>query len=592
LVEEFDVIVRDASIVDGSGRKAFVGSIGVVGEKVAAVGKVVGDAKRVIEAKGLTALPGFIDAHSHHDGLLLWYPRCESYVMQGVTTFVGGQCGSTMAPIGDKVPVLGRLSEYVQELCPHKYYPDKTMFPIEDVNELMKEKFGWTIDWRTMGEFFSVIERRGISMNFAPLVGHGTVRRFVMGEDYKRFSTEAEQVEMDEQVRIARGDGCIGMSAGLDYDPDVFASREEMNRHVAILREFGGVYCPHWRRTGRRRGLGAGSVKVSKIDGLLEIIDTCRVTGVPLHFAHISTGWYVEPIGAPELIEEANVKATLQVVDKAREEGLDVTYDAIPQLEQGGFENLRFLCSLLTPWLRELGSREALGKWLRVPDFREEVKEAIQRGRWYMREGWNPNLNPRWAENITVLKHSSKGCDGKTLAKIAEERKREPFDVYLDLISEDPDARAVTGPRVPSQSSKLFYLHPAGMVGLDTSARDDKWEGKDPPYGIPGVNTFNAFPLLYKQIVERDGQLTIEEFAQKTSTMPAKVHGIEGRGVIKKGGYADIVLIDLPHLKVVGNAMEPRRHPKGIEYVLVNGTAVVEKGKHTGATPGKVLKKR
>ena len=93
-------------------------------------------------------------------------------------------------------------------------------------------------------------------------------------------------------------------------------------------------------------------------------------------------------------------------------------------------------------------------------------------------------------------------------------------------------------------------------------------------------------------MVERDGQLTIEEFAQKTSTMPAKVHGIEGRGVIKKGGYADIVLIDLPHFKVVGNAMEPRRHPKGIEYVLINGTAVVEKGKHTGATPGKVLKKR
>jgi len=220
------------------------------------------------------------------------------------------------------------------------------------------------------------------------------------------------------------------------------------------------------------------------------------------------------------------------------------------------------------------------------------VKEAIQRGRWYMREGWNPNLNPRWAENITVLKHKSPNCDSKTLAKIAEERKKDPFDIYLDLISEDPDARAVTSPRVPSQSSKLFYLHPAGMVGLDTSARDDKWEDKEPPYTIPGVNTFNAYPLLYKQMVERDKQLTIEEFVQKTSTMPAKVHGIKGRGVIKKGGYADIVLIDLPRLKIVGNAMEPRRYPKGIEYVFVNGTAVVEKGKHTRATPGKVLKKK
>jgi N-acyl-D-amino-acid deacylase len=130
------------------------------------------------------------------------------------------------------------------------------------------------------------------------------------------------------------------------------------------------------------------------------------------------------------------------------------------------------------------------------------------------------------------------------------------------------------------------------MVGLDTSARDTKWEGKQPPYGIPGINTFNAYPLLYKQMVERDCQLTIEEFVQKTSTMPAKVHGLEGRGVIRKGGHADIVLINLPRLRIVANALEPRRHPKGIEYVLVNGAVVVEKGKHTGATPGRVLRKR
>jgi len=592
LTEEYDVLIKDVNIVDGSGKPAYKGSIGVKGDKIKAVGKVAGDAKKVIEGKALTASPGFIDAHSHHDGMLLWQPKCESYVMQGVTTFVGGQCGGSPAPIGDYIPLMGRLSEHIMEYVPHKYYPDKNIFPREQVNEWMKDKYGWTIDWKTMGEWFQAVEKKGISMNIAPLVGHGTIRRLVMGEDYKRYAKENELKAMDEQVHQAMKDGCIGMSTGLDYDPDVFASRDEVNRHVALLKDYDTVYVPHWRRTGRRRGLGAGTVKVSKIDGLLEIIDTCRVTKVPLHFAHISTGWYVEPTGYPNHIEKANIEATLQVIDDARAEGLEITYDAIPQTEQGCFENLRYLCSLFTPWLRELGSREALGKWLKVPDFREEIKDAIYKGKFYMREGWNPNLNSRWAEQITVTKHKSPNCDGKTLAKIAEERKKEALDTWFDLIAEDPDARALTGSQKVNKTYRLFYKHPCGMIGLDTVARDDKYEGKTPPYGIPSVNTFSAFPYCYKQWVEEDKMLTLEEFVQKASTMAAKVHYIKGRGVIEKGAFADIVLLNLKKLQITGNSLEPRRYPKGIEYVLVNGEAVVENGKHTGATPGKVLKKK
>lgn len=591
MAKEYDVLIKNTTIVDGSGKKPYKGSIGINGNKFTDVGNVVGDAKKVIEAAKLTTMPGFIDAHSHHDGLLLWQPKCESYVMQGVTTFVGGQCGGSPAPIGDQIPLMGRLSEHTQEYVPYKYYPDRSIFPREKVNEWMKEKYGWMIDWYTMGEWFKRVEQKGISMNIAPLVGHGNIRRLAMGEDYKRFAKEDELKVMDEHLRKALDDGCIGMSAGLDYDPDVFASREEMNRHVTILKDYGGVYCPHWRRTGRRRGLGTGTVKVSKIDGLLEIIDTCRITQVPLHFAHIATGWYIEPTGYPESIETANIEATLKVVDDARAEGLEISYDAIPQTEQGCFENIRYLNSLFAPWLRELGSRDVFGNWLKVPDFREEVKDALLKGKFYMREGWNPNLNTRWAEQLTILKHKSPNCDGKTIAQIAEERKKDALETWFDLMAEDPDARALTGPQKVNKTHRLFYKHPYGMVGLDTVARDEKYEGKTPPYSIPSVNTFNAFPYCYKQLVEEDKLLTIEEFVQKTSTMAAKVHYIEGRGEIKRGAFADLVLLNLSSLKIVANALEPRKYPKGIEYVLVNGETVVEKGKHTGATPGKVLKR-
>jgi len=592
LSEEFDILIKNATIVDGSGKKAYTGSVAIVGNKVKALGEVMGDAKKTIDATGLTAVPGFIDAHSHNDGLLLWYRRCESYVMQGVTTFIGGQCGGSPAPIGDQIGLPGRLGEYLQEYVPYKFTPGKEVFPIEQVNEWMKEKFGWTIDWRTMGEFFEVVEKKGISMNYAPLVGHGTIRRLVMGENYKRHATKVEIAQMEGLIRQAMDEGCIGMSAGLDYDPDVFADvQNEINKHVAVLKEYGGIYCPHWRRTGRRRDIGAGFRRPEKIAGIHECIETCRVTGVPLHFAHITTGWYIEP-SAPEELEEANVRATLRVFDKAREEGLDVTYDAIPFFVKGGFSVLPYLCSLIAPWLREFGSREALAKWLKVQDFREEIKEAIAKGKLFWYFTYNPNTNPRWAENITVVKHKSPSCDGKTLAQIAEERKKEPMEVYFDLIAEDPDCRGFAEAEKAYSSFKLFYTHQAGMVGLDTTARDDKWQAEYPPYSIPGINTFSAYPLFFIQLVKEDKLLSLEEAVQKTSTQPAKVHGLRGRGVIEEGSYADIVLMNLPNLTVLGDTLEPRRYPKGIEYVFVNGTAVVENGNHTGATPGRVLRKK
>lgn len=250
-----------------------------------------------------------------------------------------------------------------------------------------------------------------------------------------------------------------------------------------------------------------------------------------------------------------------------------------------------YLCSLLEPWLRELGSREALGKWLRVKDYRDEVKEAILRGKWYMREAFSPVVNPRWAQNIYVVKSRSPGIEGKSIAQIAEERGKDQLDTWFDVITEDPDTRGVTGQLLPRECYNLYYTHPAGMVGLDTSVFDDKYQANNPPYTIPGINTFSAYPLFYIKYV-RDGRLfSLEEAVKKTSTMPAKVHNLQGRGTIERGGYADIVLLDLPKLKVLSTELEPRRHPKGVEYVLVNGVTVVEKGRHTGARPGRVLKR-
>jgi len=585
---EYDYLIKNATIVEGTGKKAYKGSIGVKDDKVAALGKVEGDAEKTLDAKGLTATPGFIDAHSHADWTLLWFPKSESYIMQGVTTFVGGQCGGSPAPIGEVMRLPRGLADRLPELDPFKFYPKQPYYPIEQVNEWMKEIFGWTIDWTTMKGYFEEVKAKGVSMNYAPLVGHGSVRTKVMGLDYKRHSTKEEWAEMRELIHAAMKDGCVGMSTGLDYDPDVFASQDEIVDGVGVLKEYGGVYCPHWRRTGRRRGISSGHVPNEKITALMECVDVYNRTGVRLHYAHMSTGWNIHP-PAPEELEAANVKSTLDMITADSKGELDITWDAIPGMTRSGFATMPYLASLYAPWLRELGGLEEFGKWLKVKDFREEVKDAIRTGKWFIRVFYNPNTQPRWAENIIVIKSDAPGAEGKTIAEIAEERGTDPWDTYFDVISEDPYTRGATGSMGSREPYLQYYTHPNGMVGLDTSVFDAEWQGTNPPYSIPGINTFSAYPLFYIKYMRDSDLFSLEEAVQKTSTMPAKVHNLEGRGVLKKGAYADIVLMDIPKLKILGDEIEPRRHPEGIEYVFVNGKPVVKKGKHTGATPGRVL---
>jgi N-acyl-D-amino-acid deacylase len=593
---EYDILIENARIVDGTGKPHYGGSIGVKGDKVVALGDVKGDATKVVDASGLIASPGWIDAHSHGDGTILFYPKAQSYVMQGVTTFIGGECGGSPAPIGDMISPLGLAWDYIQELEPHKYYPEKNLYPRERVNEIMEEKFGWTVDWNTMGGWFEVVEAKGISMNVAPLVGQGTVRYKVMGNDYKRHSTEEELETMKQLIHEAMGEGCIGMSAGLDYDPSVWASMDEINECVSVLKDYDGIYCPHWRRTGRRREVKFGDRRSNKVDGILESIDTCRKTGVPTNLAHLTPAWRLIPEGN-DMMEEMNIRATLKFIDDARAEGLDLTFDSMPWFIFGGFAVMPYLSSLLTPWLREQGSREKLAEWLKIPDYRKEVVDAISSGKWFIRLAYNPNSNPQWAENLWVVMHSSPGCDNKNVAQIAEERGKDALETYFDLICEDPDCRGVAVGVAESGNfpwkpyRALFFKHPAGALSLDMSVVDHTRQQETPPYSMPGINTFNAFPGFLIKFVREMKLFTLEEAIRRMSTAAAQHHRLAGRGTLTPGSYADIVLFDLDDLKILGDPIEPRRYPKGIEYVFVNGTAVVEKGEHTGALPGKIIKR-
>jgi N-acyl-D-aspartate/D-glutamate deacylase len=595
--EEYDIIIKDVQIIDGSGKPPYKGSIGVKGDKIETLGEVNGDSVYTVEAKGLHASPGWIDAHSHGDANLLFFPKAENYIMQGVTTFVGGQCGGSQGPFGDMIGLPGIAREYVGELEPHKYYPKKQVYPREDVNEIMEKYYGWTVDWYSLGGWFKKIEEKGVSINAAPLVGQGTVRFNVMGDDYKRHSTEDELEDMKELIHQAMEEGAIGMSTGLDYDPGVYASMDEINECVDILNEYDGVYCPHWRRTGRRREVKFRETRSNKVDGLLESINSCRVTGVKTNIAHLTPGWRLVPEGN-DYIEEHNIRATLKFFDDALEEGLDTSFDSMPWFLRGGFDVMPYLSSILTPWLREQGSRDAFAEWLKVPDYREEVVDALKSGKWYIRLAYNPNSNPQWAENIWISKHKDESVVGKNLAKVAEERETDQINTWFDLICEDPDAMgyaagtADTGnfPWKPYRS--LMFQHRVGSLSLDQSVYDTEYQMKNPPYRMPGINAFSAYPGFINNMVKEFEVFNIEEAVYKISTAAAEHHNLKGRGKITPGSIADITIFDYENLEVIGTPVEPRQHPRGIEYVIVNGEVVVEKGKHTGATPGRILNRQ
>jgi N-acyl-D-aspartate/D-glutamate deacylase len=317
-----------------------------------------------------------------------------------------------------------------------------------------------------------------------------------------------------------------------------------------------------------------------------------------MNIAHLFTGWYVNPQGYPSIMEEANRRATLAVIDGAINEGLDISFDVIPSSLTSNFGGASYLCSSFTPWLREKETREEFAKWLKLDDYRQEIKDAIRNGKWFIRVAYNPNTNPRWAENYTILEHTNKDTVNKTLAQIAEEREKDPFDVWFDLIVEDPHSKCgqifvyPSGtPNLDAGYHKIFWEHPQAALGIDTYVDDYKYEAVAPPWQQPMINTYSAFPSFYQKFVKKDKVFTMEQAAYKTSTLAAVRHEIKGRGILKEGAYADIVLMDLDKLEVKGTPLEPRNKPKGIEYVLVNGVPAIEKGKHTGSSSGRVLRK-
>ncbi len=567
----YDVVIKNGTIVDGTGRERFKGDIGISRGKISFIGDLGGETGEItLNAEGLIVSPGFIDVHTHADTILLHYPEALNYVYQGVTTVIGGNCGYSPRPLREMWLMDDWEYDWWHEISPYKWYR-LVMLSLEKVNEKMREKYGWIIDWKTIGEFLDRLEERGVSINYVPMAGHNTIRAAVMGLDYKREASKSELREMKELLEESLDEGAIGFSTGLDYEPGRYATTGEIVELVETLRDHGGIYVSHVR--SRVKGfLG------EKYYGVVEAIEIGRRTGVPVHISHLFSVYDVYPPLINDYMHRCAARQTIKIIDDALGKGINVTYDIIPNTS-GGLFVIPYLKSLLSPWIIEMGSIERVLRALKIPEVKEEILRDIRGGK-----------NPYWMHTIVVIEHAVEDYVGKSISEVSKIMGLNEYETVFRLLELDTETR-IKRDYVSEGEVEEFLEDPRCMIGSDTFALDVKWKVNYPPYFLPHMNTYGAFTRLIRRYVYEKRVLALEEAIRKVTPYPAERFKLENRGVLKVGAWADIVVFDENKIKDNGDFIEPRRYSSGIVHVVVNGVPVVVNGEYTGEKCGMALRK-
>ena len=371
----YSLVLKNATVIDGTGKPAYQADLGIAGDKIAAIGEIQ-QAENAVDVSGMVVTPGFIDPHSHADCSIFLYPDCESYVRQGITTFVGGQCGDSNAPI--RRYWMRKYWEYdMWDAIDPYIYGQTTIQPVEKAIAGIEKKAGIRIDWRSFGEYLDRVERQGMGCNMITLLGHSQVRADVMGLDQRRAPTPREMEEMKACVDEAMACGAWGLSTGRDYPPSAYADPAEIIELMRHAGRQGGMYFTHWKRTGVRVGTPE---KPNKLAGIVEALEIGMAAGVKTQVSHISTGFDIYP--PSEDMDLYAAKVTLDIFDGYLQKGAQAAFDVIPG-RSGGIAMIPFLASKLMPWVRQAGSLSGFIRNLGARDFRTELIEKLEGGAWY-----------------------------------------------------------------------------------------------------------------------------------------------------------------------------------------------------------------
>ena len=526
----YDVLITNAQIVDGSGGAARTGSVAISAGKIAAVGTVSGTATRTIDAKGRTLAPGFIDLHSHSDLPLVTDGNGQSKSRQGVTTEVIGESGSVA--------------------------------PRKDASA--------TAPWTDFAGYFATIEKGGISPNLLSYVGLGTVREMVVGED-ERQATPAEITSMQQLVaKTMENPGVFGVSSGLIYPPNSYANVDEL-AEVSKAVSGMGLYASHLRYDGPKLR-----------DGIEEAIAIGERAKIPVHIFHVKV------TGQKNF---GRMKEVIELVEAARARGVRVTADQYPYVASS-----TSLTATIPQWAQDGGTDKLVAR-LKSPQDRARIRAAM--------EDTNPDWESRYQsagtwQNVqlaaigrtrgsaTAGESPNRKYEGMRVAEAAQQAGKDPFDFVFDLLIEERGSVACVYFIIDEADLELAMKQPWVAVGSDGSSL-----AIDGPLraGVPHPRNFGTFPRVLGRYVRERKVISLEEAIRKMTTLPASILGLSDRGAIKAGQWADLVLFDPNTVADRATFEDPFQYPVGIDTVLVNGTVVLDEGKHTNARPGKVLKR-
>ncbi len=412
-----------------------------------------------------------------------------------------------------------------------------------------KRQYGLDVDWSTHAEYEGKLTGQGISINSGVYVGHGTVREAVMGHG-ARAPTPSEMGEMKRLVDEAMAEGCLGLSTGLGYAPGIYADTDEIVELCGVVKRHGGVYSTHIRPA------------TTFPRNLEEAIEIGERSGVPVQMAHIGSSTCQRPNWG------RSRSVTLNIVDAARARGVDFTADIYPYTVSGGE-----LTMYVPKWAHEGGKERMLAR----------LSDAAERSR--MRPEVDEMVRSRdWSQLILYQLRSEKyrAQIGKTVKQIADELGRDPMDVAFDIILAEDERVPFMGLFGLEDDIKTLMRHEAVMIGSDSTS-----ERGGISYPVHPRN-FGTFPRVLQHYAG-EGVLSLPEAVHKMTGMPAWRLGLQDRGVIKPGSWADITVFDPSLVRDNFTITEPPRFPDGIPYVLVNGVLTIDEGRHTGVRAGRLI---
>ena len=530
---DYDLIIKNGRVIDGSGRPAFAADVAIKGDRIARIGNLGGArAKRTIDARGQIVAPGFIDMLGQSETYLLIDPRAMSKVMMGVTTEITGE-GESIAPINDRI-----LKEQ------------------EDFNR----RYKLTVDWRTLGQYFNRLEKQGAGVNLGTFVGATQIREFVIGYD-DRAPTPSEMEQMRNLVADAMKDGALGVSTSLQYVPARFAKTDEIVELAKVAHQYGGIYITHQRSE-------ANAID----DSMKEVFEIARRANIPVEIWHFKTAYKKNWGRMPEMLRR---------IEAARRQGLKITADVYPYVAGS-----TSLSACLPPWALEGGTDRMIAR-LKDAQTRARLKREITPD---AKDWENIYLGSGGPSGILIGSVTNRDLEtwqGKRLSEIAAAQNKDPLDALLDFIIADHGQTGAIFFMMQESDMQAALKSPFVSICTDsgTRATDGPLAGsKSHPRG------WGTYPRILGRYV-RDQKLMSLEFAiHKMTGLPASNLGLPRRGLLHAGYFADVTIFDPKTVIDRATFEEPNQYPAGINFVIVNGQIEVDGGKRTPALAGRVLR--